>query len=54
MIADIKRAFKFLFFSELSRPHALDLIKKELEMTDELKCLLDFTQSSKRGLMMAK
>jgi UDP-N-acetylglucosamine acyltransferase len=54
MIADIKRAFKFLFFSELSRPHALDLIKKEIEMTDELKYLLDFTQSSKRGLMTAK
>lgn len=53
-IQNIKRAFKFLFFSELSRPHALEQIQETLAMTDELQYLVDFVNSSDRGLMMAK
>ncbi len=53
-IQNIKRAFKILFFSQLSRPHAIELIEKELIQEDALRHLIDFVTSSKRGLMTAR
>mgnify|MGYP001386852475 CR=1 FL=1 len=53
-ILNIKRAFKLLFFSGLSRPHALETIKSELTITDDLQCLIDFAQTSRRGFMTAR
>jgi len=47
----IKEAFKYLFNSGLNTTQALDKIKAELEQTDEIKLIVDFVESSKRGLI---
>jgi len=46
----IKRAFKFLFWSGLSKTHALEKIEEELEITPEMEHLIFFAKTSKRGL----
>ncbi len=52
-IAGIKEAFKALYLSDISTAHALEAIKK-LKPTKELSHLIEFIQSSKRGICKAK
>ena len=47
----LKKAFKFLFFSKLSRQTAMDLVVKEVPMCAELEHLIFFIKTSKRGLI---
>lgn len=51
---NLKRAFKYLFFSGMIRSNALEQIESELEMNEDLVYLLDFVKSSERGLMGGK
>ncbi len=47
---NLKKAFKILFFSELSKPHALEQVSKEISSFPELEHLIAFIKSSTRGL----
>ena len=46
----LKKAFKILFRSGLTRTHALERIEKELPMCPELEHLIFFIKTSKRGI----
>ena len=46
----IKRAFKILFRSKLNRAQAIEKVRNELEMCEEIDYLLNFIESSKRGI----
>jgi len=46
----LKRAFKILFQSGLSKTHALEKIESEIEMCPEIEHLTFFVKTSKRGL----
>ncbi len=47
---DIKRAFKLLFNSKLNTTQALERIKNEIEMHDEIRNIVEFIKGSRRGL----
>ena len=49
-ITKLKQAFKILFFSKLSFPHAIEKITSQLESTQTIKYLIDFIKSSERGV----
>ena len=49
-LAALKKAFRILFRSGLPLKHAVAKVKAELEMTPEVEYLLDFIQTSKRGI----
>jgi UDP-N-acetylglucosamine acyltransferase len=46
----IKRVYKILFREELSTSQALEKIKAEIEMTEEVKIIVDFVEASKFGI----
>ncbi|HGE72453.1 TPA: acyl-ACP--UDP-N-acetylglucosamine O-acyltransferase [Candidatus Poribacteria bacterium] len=46
----LKRAFRILFRSNLNRSQAIDKVRKEVEMCEEIEHLLEFIESSKRGI----
>jgi UDP-N-acetylglucosamine acyltransferase len=46
----LKKAFKILFRSKLSKNHALERISSELELCPELEHLIFFIKTSERGL----
>jgi UDP-N-acetylglucosamine acyltransferase len=46
----LKKAFKILFFSGLSKTHALKQIEKEIEPCPEIEHLTFFVKTTKRGL----
>ncbi len=46
----LKKAFKILFHSGLSKSHAFESIEKEVEPCPELEHLIFFAKTSKRGL----
>ena len=46
----LKKAFKILFHSGLTKSHAIDRIERELEIGSQLRHLIEFTKSSSRGL----
>lgn len=50
VVADLKRAFRILFRSQLSTNHALERIKKEIPQSKELSHLIEFIQYSERGI----
>ncbi|MDP8264135.1 MAG: acyl-ACP--UDP-N-acetylglucosamine O-acyltransferase [Candidatus Aceula lacicola] len=50
LIRNLKKAFKLLFFSNLTKKHAVEEMKKQISLTDDIKHLIDFVESSKRGL----
>lgn len=50
-IASISKAYKILFFSQLNTTQALERAKAELELTDEVKLILDFVENSDRGIL---
>jgi len=47
----LQQAFKFLFFSGLNTSQAVEQIKSEVEMCDEIRVVLDFIEASNRGLL---
>lgn len=47
----LKNAFKFLFFSDLNTTQAIQKVENELEKTEEVRELIDFINSSKRGII---
>ena len=47
---ELSRAFKILFKSQLSLPHAINMINKEIEKTHEITYLINFIKNSKRGI----
>ncbi len=50
-IQALKKAFKILFLSKLSRQTAMDLVTKEIDHCPELEHLIFFVKTSKRGLI---
>ncbi|MGB9597572.1 MAG: acyl-[acyl-carrier-protein]--UDP-N-acetylglucosamine O-acyltransferase, partial [Candidatus Poribacteria bacterium] len=46
----LKRAFRILFRSNLNRTQAVERVRKEVEMCEEIEHLLAFIESSKRGI----
>jgi acyl-[acyl carrier protein]--UDP-N-acetylglucosamine O-acyltransferase len=53
-ILNIKRAFKLLFFSGLSRSNALERIEQEFSKDEHVEYLVNFVKSSERGIMGGK
>ena len=49
-LRELKKAFKILFFSELIKATAVTEIKEQISLSPEIKHLLDFVQTSQRGL----
>ncbi|MEA3328824.1 MAG: acyl-ACP--UDP-N-acetylglucosamine O-acyltransferase [Candidatus Omnitrophota bacterium] len=47
---ELKKAFKYLFKSELPTNNSLKKIKKELPSSSEISCLIKFVKQSKRGI----
>ena len=50
IIRSLKKAFKLLFHSGLSKTHALEMIATQMEITPEIDHLIFFAKTSKRGL----
>ncbi len=50
IIQSLKKAFKILFFSGLTKSHALTKIEQELELCPEIQHLVNFIKTSKRGV----
>ena len=48
--SDLKKAFRFISRSNLNTGQALDKIKKEIPESEEIKYLLKFIETSKRGI----
>ena len=46
----LKRAFRLLFRSNLNRTQALEKVREEVEMCDEVAHLLEFIEASQRGI----
>ncbi len=46
----LKHAFKLLFFSDLTKGHAIEEIKKQVSLREEIQHLISFVENSKRGL----
>jgi UDP-N-acetylglucosamine acyltransferase len=49
-VARIKKVYHYIYQANLNLTQALEAIKSELELTDEVKVILDFIEHSKRGL----
>ncbi|MFH1701007.1 MAG: acyl-ACP--UDP-N-acetylglucosamine O-acyltransferase [Candidatus Zixiibacteriota bacterium] len=49
----LRDAFKILFFSNLNTTQAVEKIKAEIELTDEVNEILNFIKASTRGLVKA-
>lgn len=47
----LEKAFKILFFSDLNTTQAVERIKKEVKLIDEVKVILDFVGESTRGMV---
>ena len=47
----IKKAYKILYLSHFNRSQAIDEIKNTLELTDEIKLIIEFIENSDRGLI---
>jgi UDP-N-acetylglucosamine acyltransferase len=50
VLRDLKKAFKILFFSELTKPTAVEEVKKQITSNSDIEHLLHFVQTSQRGL----
>lgn len=47
----VKEAYRLYFRSDLNRKDAIDKIKSDLEQTDEIKMIIEFIESSERGII---
>jgi UDP-N-acetylglucosamine acyltransferase len=52
VIATLKKAYRLLFRSEFNVAQALQQIKNELPLTEEIKHLVEFAESSERGIRL--
>jgi UDP-N-acetylglucosamine acyltransferase len=50
-IAHLEKAFKILFYSKLNTSQAVENIKNEVELSEEVKILLEFIARSTRGIV---
>ncbi|MEA3452153.1 MAG: acyl-ACP--UDP-N-acetylglucosamine O-acyltransferase [Bacteroidota bacterium] len=50
-IEAIQDAYRFIFQEKLNRTNALNKIKEELELTDDIKSIVNFIENSKRGII---
>ncbi|MEL6824176.1 MAG: hypothetical protein AAFP70_20655 [Calditrichota bacterium] len=50
-IAQIKRAYRVLYKSDLIRREALDKIRSDFEMTKSIESIVNFVESSQRGII---
>jgi UDP-N-acetylglucosamine acyltransferase len=53
MLQPLKRCYELLFLSDLNQKEAITKIREELPQTPEIEYLLDFLESSERGLLPA-
>ena len=51
-IATLKKAYRLLFRSDLNVAQALQQIRNELPLTEEIKHLVEFVESSERGIRL--
>lgn len=47
----LEKSFKILFFSKLNTSQAVEKIKNEIEISKEIKIILDFIENSTRGMV---
>jgi len=50
-IAAIQDAYRFIFQDKLNRTNALNKIKEELKLSDNIKNIIEFVESSTRGII---
>ena len=50
-LEDIKKAYRYLFRSELNQSNALDKVKKELHHNSHINDIISFYESSNRGII---
>ena len=50
----LEKAYQLIYYSQLNVSQALDRIKKELPMTEEIKYIVDFIEKSKRGIIWTR
>jgi UDP-N-acetylglucosamine acyltransferase len=48
--AELRKAFKILFHSGLTVKHGIEKVKKEVELIEEVKYLINFLKNSERGI----
>ncbi len=53
VISDLKSAFKYLFFTGLSKTHAIEKLQSCINKSHEVNYLIDFLKSSSRGIARA-
>ena len=50
-LANLKRAYQFIYRTKLNLTQAVDAVKSELEATEEIAVVLNFIEKSERGLI---
>ena len=50
-IVNIEKVYKLIYHSQLNVTQALDQIRNEMQITDEVRHILDFIEKSKRGII---
>jgi UDP-N-acetylglucosamine acyltransferase len=53
VIRNIEHAYEIIYHRKMNVSQALETIKKELQMTEEIKHIVDFIEASKRGIIPA-
>ncbi len=46
----LKEAYRIMFHSGLAKNNAIEQVEKDVELTPEVKCLVEFARTSERGL----
>jgi len=49
-MSKVKRAYQFIYRSKLNLKQAVEAIKSDIELTEEIRIILDFIEKSERGL----
>ena len=47
----LRKAYRLLYLSDLNTTQAVERIRKELDMSDEVSLLVDFIETSSRGII---
>ncbi len=50
ILKDLKRAYRILFRSKLTLKEAIDMVKREIRQSKEIKHLIEFIEKNKRGI----
>ncbi|MBI1802931.1 MAG: acyl-ACP--UDP-N-acetylglucosamine O-acyltransferase [Ignavibacteriae bacterium] len=53
-LSTLEKAYQLIYYSQLNVSQALDRIKKELPMTEEITHIIDFIEKSKRGIIWTR